>query len=220
MRLRFGKPSLPLLMFFAALIGIIFYIVDNRNNISPVTSTQFVPTEVALDEPTQVAAQATVFPSLSESLNPSRIITRQEIPQTSSIFIPTAGVISNIVQTYLDGSSWDISQLRSNVGHLEGTPWVDQPGNAVLSGHVELADGRPGIFAELNLVQVNDLVIVQSNGNEYTYIVTEIYSTTPNDLVPLMPTPEDRLTLITCSGYDFFSNTYQERDIVVAERMG
>lgn len=220
MRLHFGKPSLPLLMLFAALIGFIFYIVDNQNNIPTDNSLQSIPTEIALLEPTAIAAQATIFPLLTESLNPSRIITRREIPQESSVFIPTAGVFSDVIQAYLDGSGWDISQLRSNVGYLEGTAWIEQPGNVVLSGHVELADGGRGVFADLNLVQIGDPVEVQSNGSSHTYVVTEVYTTTPNDLTPLMPTSEDRLTLITCNSYDFFTNAYLERVIVVAVRIG
>jgi LPXTG-site transpeptidase (sortase) family protein len=220
MRLRFGRPSLPLLIFFAALFGVIFYLVDNRDNLSPNVIQQTASTEVAVIAPTAIAVQATVFPSLTETLNPRRVITRQEIPGDASIYISRAGVVSNVIQAYLDGSSWDISQLRSNVGHLEGTAWVDQPGNVVLSGHVELSDGKPGIFAELNVIQINDLVRVQSNGKWHTYMVTEVYMTTPHNLEPLMPTPEDRLTLITCNSYDFFTNAYLERVIVVAERMG
>ena len=220
MRLRFGRPSLPLLMFFAALVGVIFYVVDNWNNANSAPPSKIESTELAFIEPTTPAVP-TIIPDLSEnlSLNPQRIITRQDIPSDASIYIPRALVVSNVIQAYLDGSSWDISQLRSNVGHLEGTAWVDQPGNVVLSGHVELADGRPGIFVDLQLVQLGDIIQIVSNDEFHKYIVTAVYTTKPNDLVPLMPTAEDRLTLITCDSYDFFANTYLERVIVVAERL-
>lgn len=218
MRLRFGRPSMLFLVFFAAMLGIGFYFADNRGNQASVTSTPFLSTELAAIEPTAIAVQ-TALPALTQSLNPERIITRQEIPNDASIYIPRALVVSNVIQAYLDGSSWDISQLRSNVGHLEGTAWVDQPGNVVLSGHVELSDGRPGIFADLQLVQVGDVIQVFSSDVFHKYMVTQVYTTLPNDLEPLMPTAEDRLTLITCNSYDFLSNAYLERVIVVAERM-
>lgn len=219
MRLRFGRPSMFVLILFAAMIGVIFYIADNWNNPRPAPRPTAVSTELAVIAPTAIAVQ-TALPDLTQALNPGRIITRQEIPSDASIYIPRALVVSNVIQAYLDGSSWDISQLRSNVGHLEGTAWVDEPGNVVLSGHVELSDGRPGIFADLQLVQTGDVIQVFSDNVFHKYMVTKVYTTAPTDLEPLMPTTEDRLTLITCDSYDFLSNAYLERVIVVAERMG
>ena len=216
MRLRFGKPSLPLLMLFAALIGVIFYVADNWNNRESTSIAQTAVPQLGFTEPTPLAIE----PISTQELIPDRIITRQEIPQIAKIYLPKAGVYSNVIQAYMDGRSWDVSQLRSKVGHLEGTAWVDEPGNVVLSGHVELADGNPGIFSELERVQVNDVVRVLSDDTWHYYLVTEVYTTNPTDLEPLMPTSEDRLTLITCNSYDFLTNAYLERVIVVAERIG
>lgn len=217
MRLRFGKPSLPIMMVFAAILGALFYFYDNKqqNNVEPVSVAISqvatpVPTIVA-EEPTQVA---TAMPSTQ--FTQSR---RQEIPEDISLLAPSASIFSEVIQAYLDGASWDVSQLRSRVGHLEGTPWVTEPGNVVLSGHVELSDGSPGVFGWLENFEVGDIVTVESEGQSFFYIVTEIYTTTPSDLTPIMPTPEDRLTLITCGAYDLISNEYSERLIVVAERV-
>src|SRR5690606_18548739 len=144
---------------------------------------------------------------------------RQEIPEDTSIFIPTAGIWSDVIQAYLNSGNWDISNLRSNAGHLEGTAWVTQPGNVVISGHVELSNGLPGIFSELDNIEVGDVIRVRSEDIGYTYVVRETYSTGRSDLHPLMPTLDDRLTLITCSSYDIVTNGYRERLIVVAERV-
>jgi sortase (surface protein transpeptidase) len=35
----------------------------------------------------------------------------------------------------------------------------------------------------------------------------------------LYPTDTDRITLITCDSYDFLQNTYQDRLVVVADRV-
>ena len=212
MRLRFGRPSLPLLMFFAALFGIAFYVYDNWDRGA---SAAAVPTSVVTLSP---SVTATPVPSPTPPPVTS-IPGRQEIPEDTTLFIPTAGIFSYVVQAYLDGTSWDVSQLRSNAGHLEGTPWVNQPGNVVISGHVELSTGQPGIFADLIDVQIGETVIVHSVGTDYVYVISDIYNTRPDDLQPLMPTTTDRLTLITCNSYDFLSNTYQERVIVVADRV-
>ena len=140
-----------------------------------------------------------------------------EIPVDTEIFIPTAGVNSRVVQAYLSGNSWDVSQIRANVGHLQGTSWLGQNGNIVLSGHVERADGSAGVFANLDLVEVDDPIQLMVNGERRVYIVTEIRTTTPEDLSPIMPTRSEQLTLITCGAYDFFQDAYLERLIIVAE---
>lgn len=216
MRLRFGKPSLPLLMFFAAVVGAVFYYFDNTSHYQAPTPTVLVADNTITD--TESLAQPTVLPTIASTVQfaSSR---RQDIPEDTSIFIPTAGIFSQVIQAYLNGTSWDVSQLRSNAGHLEGTPWVTQPGNVVISGHVELSSGSQGIFAALSAIEVGDSIRIESEDIEYRYIVTEVYNTAPTDLRPIMPTTTDRLTLITCNSYDIITNAYRERLIVVAERV-
>ncbi len=139
----------------------------------------------------------------------------------SSLLIPRTGAIAQITQVYLDGISWDVSNLGMNIGHLQGTSWVTgtPKGNIVLSGHVELSDGRRGIFAGLDEMRVGETVILTRDGVDHFYRVTELYTVSPDDLTPVYPTTEERLTLITCSGYDFFADTYDERQVVIAERV-
>ncbi|MGJ3237466.1 MAG: sortase [Anaerolineae bacterium] len=216
MRLRFRKPSLPVLILLGIIIGIIFYILDNPAPAGqPLTEATIAVT--AMTTISNQQATPAVVPTATHSL--SNNSNRPSIPPDTSIFIPTAGIWSDVIQAYLSSGNWDISNLRSNAGHLEGTAWVNQPGNVVISGHVELSSGLPGIFAELDNIQVGDVVRIRSEEVEYTYVVTEIYLTMPDDLQPLMPTPTDRLTLITCDSYDLISNSYRERLIVIAERV-
>jgi sortase A len=123
------------------------------------------------------------------------------------------------VQVYLDGVSWDVTNLGMNVGHLQGTAWLEDAGNIALSGHVELADGRAGVFASLHELKPGDLVVLRQGGSERRYSVTEVKTVQPEDLTPLYPTIEERLTLITCGNYNFFQDTYLERVVVVAQRI-
>jgi LPXTG-site transpeptidase (sortase) family protein len=147
----------------------------------------------------------------------SRIPGRNYFGQ-SELFIPAAGISAPIVQVYLDGTSWDVTSLGMAVGHLQGTTWLDDgPGNIVLSGHVELADGRRGIFSRLDDLAVGDEIYVTRDGVDRVYRIIEINSVDPDDLTPLYPTTTPRLTLITCSSYDFWSDTYEQRHVIVAE---
>jgi LPXTG-site transpeptidase (sortase) family protein len=124
-----------------------------------------------------------------------------------------------VIEVFLDGNSWDIRNLGTNVGHLQGTAWLDTPGNIVLSGHVEMADGRLGVFATIEELAQGDLVVLQHGTEERRYGVREISRVAPDDLRVLYPTQSEQLTLITCDAYDFFQNAYLERVVVVADRL-
>jgi len=221
------RPPLFLLIIFAAIAGVIFLVIDNPtpqavensvevadNTTSNLDDTSTVPNDNSAQE-----SIATPVPELATVDSVPSTFYDPYVPEGAAIFIPSAGIYAPIVETYLDGVSWDVSQLGNNVGHLQGTPWVDSPGNVVLSGHVELSDGRQGIFATLSEVAVGDIIVVTVQGDEWRYMVTDIKSATPDDVSHVYPTDVDVLTLITCDGYDFFQNAYLERTIVVSERL-
>lgn len=215
MRLRFGRPSMLVLAFFAVIAAVTFYFLDNRSQ-EPVSPTPIVANQALIPTSTPVPGSLIEDPATGAI----QIAGREPIAPDTTIFIPRAGIISTVIEAYLDGQSWDISQLRTNVGHLEGTSWIDEPGNVVLSGHVEMADGRPGVFANLSELVLDDLIVIKSDEREIQYVVTEKYITIPTDLTPLYPTDTERLTLITCDSYDFLSNSYLERMVIIAEPIG
>lgn len=218
----------------AILIGIGFYLLDNnQNNVSstpvatPVEATPtdegegvaVIPTTLASDINTPANTPESL-PMTSVDITPTAIVmSASVIPDATRLVVPAAGINQTIVQVFLDGVSWDVSRLGMNVGHLQGTAWVGSGNNIVLSGHVELADGRSGIFHEIGDLQIGDLVIIASGDEEYRYRISSISTTQPDDLTPLYPTTQERLTLITCGSYNFFANAYEDRIIVVAERI-
>jgi LPXTG-site transpeptidase (sortase) family protein len=164
----------------------------------------------------QVASPPTLTPAPADA-QPTPASLLRDIPEGTRLLIPSAGVLADIVRVYVVDGSWNVSQLGENVGHLQGTSWVSEGGNTVLSGHVEMADGRLGVFARLKQVNVGDFVQVQTPNGAFLYNVVSVRATTPNDLTPVYPTVKPTLTLITCGSYDFLSDAYLERFIVVAE---
>lgn len=202
---RFGCAPLVIVMLAGLIGGVVFYVADNPRLLDrPAVAERFSPTNT---------------PTQAEPTAPPPTPTESPAVATARILIPAAAVSAPIIPVFLDGSSWDVSRLGANVGHLQGTPWLDKPGNIVLSGHVELSDGRRGVFASLMELQEGDTVIVRYDGVERRYVVTEVRRVVPNDLSPLYPTPDDRLTLITCDEYDFFSDSYRQRVVIVAQRV-
>ncbi|MCU0513830.1 MAG: sortase [Anaerolineae bacterium] len=176
--------------------------------------------DVPLVFPVAPTTTAAPLPVNAGDPPPARPTAAPDIPADAALFFPAAGINAPIVQVYLDGISWDIRSLGRSAGHLQGTALPADGGNVVLSGHVEMADGGVGPFAGLRQAQMGDVIELRMNGEVWRYAVTETWTTTPDDLAPILPTGDERLTLITCGTYDFFSNSYPDRLVVVALRIG
>lgn len=231
------RVSIGWLIVLGFIIGLGFFLWDNfrANPDAPIelaTLSSFetanaapITTETSPEDDIDYAATQELYAEVT----PQTPITFQQtsshglptIPRGSHLFIPSAGIYTPIVQAFLDGTSWDVSGLGENAGHLQGTPWISDPGNVVLSGHVEMADGRLGVFANLSVLKIDDLIVItDENGVENVYVVRRIWNTRPDDLSPLYSEEKDTLTLITCDEYNFLENSYLERTIIRAERLG
>ncbi len=201
-----GSLGLVLAIIIGLIAGIVFYIRDTAVAPAP-TSQSLVPTPP---------------PATTEAPTVAAVISATALPRYD-LFIPTVGIWSNIRQLPFDASNgtWNLSLLGSDVGHLQRTAWLDAPGNIVIVGHVEMADGSAGSFAPLGQVGSGTLIYILDENHDTlrTYQVTETRITTPDDLSVLYSTPDDRLTLITCDGYDLLSNTYTARVVTVALRI-
>ncbi|RMF79745.1 MAG: sortase [Chloroflexi bacterium] len=221
--------AILIVIILGIIAGAVFFIMDSRGQESG-QGVAIVPQNndgAAVPEAGDLfgsSDEAPAPPEVDESRIPddvslgSNIVIDGVDPNTeTSLFLPTLGVQAPVIETFLNGSSWDVSNLGTNVGHLQGTSWLNTPGNIVLSGHVELADGRPGIFENLNELQIGDPIILTEEGVERRYVVTDLLVVEPDDLSVLYPTTHEQLTLITCGAYNFFSDTYQERVVAIAE---
>lgn len=138
-------------------------------------------------------------------------------PTEQRIIFPDAETAGKIVPVYLKNGNWDVSNLQQLVGHLERTAWLDRPGNIVLVGHFEDQYGNPGPFRYLYSAQIGDRILLQDGDISIIYEVTEVFSTSPDDLEVLRNTETPRLTLITCDDWNYTTKVYDERLIVVAE---
>lgn len=201
--------GLKQVLILGMVMGFVFFGLDNR------------PIPINANEPEPVAPAA---PYVTGPYRPGPLVAAEPEPDYSldhrgALTIPGAGVRANIVDAFLDGVSWDIGSLGANIGHLEGTAWDGQPGNIVLAGHVETTNGGRGVFASLEGLAEGDLIVLTVGEEERQYRVSQVARVAPDDLTPLYPSQKDRLTLITCDSYDFFWNVYNERVVVVAERV-
>lgn len=140
-------------------------------------------------------------------------------PRRALVF-PAAALTSPIIESIRTEDSWETRYLGHNVGHLEGTAWLHGPGvNIVLAGHVEDENGAPGPFAYLFGAKLGDLVILQEGTQQVVYRVTAIEQAEPTEMHYVAQNGSPRLTLITCTDWDYGERTYLGRLIVVAEPM-
>jgi len=204
---RRAPRYLILVVIIGIAAGITFYLRDRASRATVIVEP--IPTIVPATQAPQPTSAATL-PEMLPTQTPSILLT-----------IPNANVTAPIIPIFLgESGSWNVSQLGFNAGHLTGTAWLDQPGNIVLAGHVEMSDGSPGIFAHLDELQVGDvLFLFVSESETRVYNVNAVRIVEPDDLSVLYPTTNDQLTLITCDDYDFTTNTYLERLVVTSTRV-
>ena len=136
-----------------------------------------------------------------------------------TVTIPALHIESTLSEFRVAGSTWRISPWATGIGHLQGTGWFGNPGsNTVLAGHSQLALRRPGVFADLQTLQPGDEILVQLPDGTRRYLVAEVTNVSMYDVAVVYPSPEERLTLITCdaASYNPRDQLYQRRIVVVA----
>ncbi len=139
-----------------------------------------------------------------------------------SIQIPALGVNTAINEFPLNGTSWTINPWETGLGHLQGTGWFNSAGNIAVGGHSWMPNQTPGIFVNLHTLTAGDAIVVNINGADLHYTVTNMTNVSMFDLSVLYPSNHEQLTLITCDAGSFDPNSqlYQRRVIVQAQRSG
>lgn len=91
----------------------------------------------------------------------------------------------------------DNETLRYSVGHFKETALPGEKGNFCLIGHRSYTYGQ--FFNRLDEMNKDDEIIVNSNGKEYKYKVSDIKVVEPEEISVLNPTDDSEITLITCT---------------------
>lgn len=138
------------------------------------------------------------------------------------LIIPALRLVEPVGEFYLDGTSWGIDPWDTTVGHLQGTATFNDLGNVALAAHAEMPDGTDGLFVNLHTLRPGMHIIVMNGETESRYEIVKITRVTPEDLTPLYPSDDARLTLLTCDvpTYDPATGQYDRRVIVTAKRVG
>jgi sortase A len=114
---------------------------------------------------------------------PRSLVGRIEVPRLNLSAIAREGV--------------DDRTLRIAIGHIPGTAFPGQHGNAGFAAH------RDTFFRPLQSVREGDEVIVTTPAGVYRYSVTAMRIVDPDDVSVLDPTPDTSITLVTCYPFNY-----------------
>ena len=119
--------------------------------------------------------------------------------------VPIVGVSeSTLISRDWDALESEIQKsLQDGVVHYPGTPYPNESGNTVLTGHSSYYPWDPGrfkdVFAVLHQAVVGDEIIMFYDQQKYAYKITDIQKVLPSEVNVLGDSGDDRLTLITCT---------------------
>jgi len=133
------------------------------------------PSPAPPDAPVASSATAAPRPWLERDLRALGIL---EIPRLDMRIVVREGI--------------DAATLRRSVGHVPATALPGEAGNAVLAGH------RDRHFRSLRKIQRGDRILFEGRDGRYEYIVDSTMVVDPDAVSLMRPTPDARLTLITC----------------------
>jgi len=130
--------------------------------------------------------------------------------------IPALGIKTSIVGVPIVEDEWDVTWLHNQAGWLEGSAFPSYQGNSVVTAHVYLPSGLPGPFVNLQKLNWDDQIIVHAFGQQYIYMVRSNQIIEPDNSSATRHEEYPWLTLLTCKGYNEFSDEYNFRVMVRA----
>ncbi|WP_308215287.1 class D sortase [Sinobaca sp. H24] len=197
------------------------------------TQTAASPTEdTAKNEENQTDAQippdTTAPPNVQKEKEAVKVAqaqteTKTETPKQNSIsdetlypVRPKVGEnIGNLTMPAIDQTlpiihGTDEDELSKGIGHFAGSVLPGENDNSVLSGH------RDTVFKELDQLEINDELIVETSAGTFTYEIREIKIVPRDDKTIITPSASPVLTVTTCYPFNFIGSA-PDRYILIAD---
>lgn len=160
---------------------------------------------------------------LREDVSPPSILSVSRIAQPLRVSIPRLAIDAQVVQVGLTPEgNMDVPKDASDVGWYTLGVEPGAQGNAVMAGHLNDANGKPGVFWDLKRLKSGDLAAVSGEQGEQLLFRVETVTSYPYDESPLQEIfvggSGRTLVLITCGGeWDRAKGTYKDRTVVFAQ---
>jgi LPXTG-site transpeptidase (sortase) family protein len=174
---------------------------------------------VGLETPASAPLPSPVAsPTAQPSPVPSPTATPVPLPPTRLV-VPRVGIDAPVVPVSYQAAQgeWEVPAWYA-AGWHEGSAGLEVQGNTVLNGHNTT---RGEVFRNLYQLGVGDEITIYSNDAAFTYVVAEVLilpelgqprEVRERNASYLLPTEDERLTLVTCHPYGSLRN----RLIVIA----
>src|SRR5437588_5940741 len=133
------------------------------------------------------------FKTVQQAPPPSNQVALPPPPEGDAVAIIEIPKIS-VNKAVVEGVGTE--DLKKGPGHYPDTPMPGEKGNAAIAGH-RTTYGHP--FYDLNELQVGDPILITTRQGKFRYEVLETKSVSPNAVQVLDNTPDNRLTLTTCT---------------------
>ncbi len=178
--------------------------------------TEVVYTPALVDDPPQAIVEPDAALEPDATVSPEEVATPRTIqveaaPEKGTAFaeirIPS---LPSLADGWAVVEGVSLGDLRNGAGHMPWTPLPGQPGNAVIAGH-RTTYGAP--FRDLDLLEIGDVIEVETALGVHTYAVREVLIVRPTDVWVTKPRPGSWLTLTTCNP----KFSARERLVVFAE---
>lgn len=130
---------------------------------------------------------------------PSALFATLRSAPATALSIPAIGLTVPIqeVASTVESGVWSWPIPLDAAGHHLGTANPGEPGNIVISGHVDTREGA-GVFAQLAKVAKGDTIELASQSGTFSYRVESAAVVPQSDTSVLLQVPYEQLTLITC----------------------
>lgn len=190
-------------------------VVEPTLDASALASLESAPSPTATAIPTVSLAFKPLNTASSNTINaiPPPVRIQDDSPPVH-VTIPSVKIDSKVVPVGWNmipsgggkgKSEWEVANFA--VGHHAGSANPGEPGNVVMSGHV---DYKGEVFKELHNVSKGDEVIVQTEKGQYMYVITDLVLVKEEGVSDAQkranarymdPTALPTLTMITCYPY-------------------
>ncbi len=201
-----SKKHLILLILSTSLLGITFIpgvvSIVSSIELSPPPSTDIDITSSEqfgqvvysfFDEPVKVDSKLLNSPSVAK-------------PIPNHIIIPSIQIDLLVKEAQIRSGYWEV--FPDTAGYGKGSGFPGEVGNQVIFAHA-----RPGLFGDLPKITNGSFIYILTENVWYKYRVVGKKEVTPNQLEVITSTPDETLTLYTCSGL-----VDNKRFIVTAKR--
>jgi LPXTG-site transpeptidase (sortase) family protein len=163
-----------------------------------------------------MSASATTLPAPTfEAVAPTP--TPRPIYPAERIVASSIHLDAKVAESPIVKNEWVVPKFAA--GHLQGTAQPLEGGNVVLAGHIQsIASGN--VFANIARLRPGNQISLYTKGGTITYQVVKVDTVKNTDLTVVAPSPQERLTLITCTGTWLpLQHDYDERTVVIANRV-